>query len=33
MKMEQKQDYEINTSKKLLPKLREQYPQMDFIWL
>jgi len=29
----EKQDCEINAAKRLLPKIREQHPRMDFIWL
>ena len=30
---EEKQDYEINAGKGLLPKLRSHHPRMNFIWL
>lgn len=29
----EKQDCEINAAKRLLPKIRQQHPKMDFIWL
>lgn len=29
----EKQDCEINAAKRLLPKIRERHPGMDFIWL
>ena len=28
-----KQDCKINTAKRLLPQLREEGPQIDFVWL
>lgn len=28
-----KQNCEINSAKRLLPKVREQKPRIDFIWL
>ena len=29
----EKQDCEINAAKRLLPKIRQRHPRMNFIWL